>query len=224
MQLGECPESIFVVGGLGLDNLERLKLLDRSELERSLGLDFSGNSLLVTFHPATTAPEESLVHLNEMLAALDSQNNTFLIFTLPNADPGGRRHASVIKEFVNDRTNAVVFESLGQEHYLSCLREVDGVVGNSSSGLLEAPSLGTGTVDIGSRQLGRLRAPSVISCAPHRDEIASAIDHLYSPGFREISEAQVSPYGKPGAGVKVVEKIAATPLENIIRKRFVDLL
>ncbi len=222
LQLGEEPNRVFVVGGLGLDNLERLALMNRSEIVQSLGFDFSERNLLVTFHPVTGEPRDSLAQFSELLAALDSLDDTGLIFTLPNADVGGRALAAMVEEFTNDRSNATAFQSLGQTRYLSCLREVDGVVGNSSSGLLEAPSLGTGTVDIGLRQQGRLRAPSVISCAPDRDQITSAIHRLYSAEFRDAVRRQESPYGRAGASAQVVEALSVVSLDGILRKRFVD--
>lgn len=222
LQLGEEQNRVFVVGGLGLDNLERLELMNRPELADSLGFRFRERNLLVTFHPVTREPLESSEQFSELLLALDCLDDTGLIFTLPNADVGGRGLATMARKFTNDRSSATVFESLGQVRYLSCLREADGVVGNSSSGLLEAPSLGTGTVDIGSRQWGRLRAPSVISCAPDRDQIASAIDRLFSVEFRDVARKQESPYGRAGASAQVVEILSSVSLDGILRKRFVD--
>lgn len=223
VQLGESEETVFMVGGMGLDSIERLKLLDRPELEESLGCQLGTKSLLVTFHPVTLEAESSLAQLGELLAALKERGDTRLIFTLPNADPGGHSHAGLIEEFARSNSNALVVTSLGQQRYLSCLREVDGVVGNSSSGLLEAPSLGTGTVDIGSRQLGRLRAPSVLSSNPLEGEISAAIDRLYSPDFREIVKDRVSPYGSAGASRKIVALLQGVSLTEIKAKRFVDL-
>lgn len=223
IQLGESEEKVFVVGGMGLDCIERLQLLDRPELEESLGCQLGTRSLLITFHPVTLEAESSLEQLGELLAALEERGDTRLIFTLPNADPGGHGHAGLVEEFARSNSNALVVTSLGQRRYLSCLREVDGVVGNSSSGLLEAPSLGTGTVDIGSRQLGRLRAPSVLSCNPLRAEISATIDRLYSPDFREILKVRESPYGSAGASAKVVASLQGVSLTEIRAKPFVDL-
>ena len=222
LQLGEELDRVFVVGGLGLDNLERLEFMDRSQLADSLGFVFCERNLLITFHPVTLEPLESSAQFGELLAVLDRLEDTGLIFTLPNADVGGRALAAMVEDFVNKRSNATAFNSLGQARYLSCLREVDGVVGNSSSGLLEAPSLGTGTVDIGSRQQGRLRAPSVISCAPDQDQIAVAISRLYSKEFRAVVEMRESPYGRAGASAKVVETLSTVALDGILRKHFVD--
>jgi len=223
VQLGESEETVFMVGGMGLDSIERLQLLDRPELEESLGCQLGTKSLLVTFHPVTLEAESSLAQLGELLAALKERGDTRLIFTLPNADSGGHSHAGLIEEFARSNPNALVVKSLGQQRYLSCLREVDGVVGNSSSGLLEAPSLGTGTVDIGSRQLGRLRAPSVLSSNPLEGEISAAIDRLYSPDFREILKDRVSPYGSAGASEQIVALLQGVSLAEIKIKRFVDL-
>jgi len=142
---------------------------------------------------------------------------------MPNADTGGREIIERVKQFVSARGNtAAAFTSLGQLRYLSCLRHVDAVVGNSSSGLLEAPSFGIATVDIGDRQRGRLRADSVICCAPERAAIVSAIQHALSPEFQPRLNL-VNPYGTGGASEKVVEVLKTWPLAATVKKRFYDL-
>ena len=149
IQLGEHPDRVFLVGGLGADTIKHMQLLDRKALEQSLGLQLGEKSLLVTFHPVTLEAGTAADQMAELLAALDALPNTHLIFTMPNADTHGRILIRMIEQFVAQHANARAYVSLGQLRYLSCLSHVDGVVGNSSSGLLEAPSFQKGTINIG---------------------------------------------------------------------------
>lgn len=223
IQLGEQPDRVFLVGGLGIDNIKRLKLLDRVALEASLNFKFRQKNLLITFHPATLEAETSTDQMAELLAALAELKDTGLIFTLPNADTGGRALIKMVERFVVQHDNACAYQSLGQLRYLSCIAHVDGVVGNSSSGLLEVPSFKKGTINIGDRQRGRLKAASVIDCAPERESIIKALGLLYSPEFRSTLETICSPYGDAGASSRIVEIVAKIPLEGIIKKHFFDL-
>lgn len=223
IQLGENPDRVFLVGGLGIDNIKKLTLLDRPALEASLGFKLGRRNLLVTFHPVTLENATSAQQMAELLAALETLEDTRLIFTMPNADTDGRILFGMIEEFVAVHTNARAFTSLGQLRYLSCIQHVDGVVGNSSSGLAEAPSFRKGTINIGDRQRGRLRAESVIDCSPERAAIAAALDQLYSPVFQEKLKTVRNPYGDGGASKRVVETLAKIPLEGILKKSFFDL-
>jgi GDP/UDP-N,N'-diacetylbacillosamine 2-epimerase (hydrolysing) len=146
-----------------------------------------------------------------------------LILTLPNADTDGRVVIGMIQDFVARRCNAFAFTSLGQLRYLSCLKQVDGMVGNSSSGLLEMPTFCKGTVNIGDRQRGRMRAASVIDCAAERGAIGQAISRLYETGFQAQLPLVVNPYGQGGASEKVVRTLASVDLAGILKKRFHDL-
>jgi GDP/UDP-N,N'-diacetylbacillosamine 2-epimerase (hydrolysing) len=223
IQLGEQPERVMLVGGLGLDSIHRLPLLDRPALEASLGCTLLDRNLLITFHPLTLEDGTSERQMRELLAALDRLSDTRLIFTMPNADTGGRAISGLIREFVRTHESAREFTSLGQTRYLSCLRYVDGVVGNSSSGLIEAPSLRTGTINIGDRQRGRLKADSVIDCAPEAGAIGVALGRLYSPEFRATLATVSNPYGEAGASDRIVETLARVPLEGILKKQFHDV-
>ena len=223
IQLGEQPDRVFLVGGLGVDAIQRLQLLDRAALEASLDFRLGEKNLLVTFHPVTLEVDSSEQQMAELLAALATLKDTRLIFTMPNADNGSRSLARMIDEFVASHQAARAYASLGQLRYLSCLQLVDGVVGNSSSGLAEAPSLHTGTVNIGDRQRGRLKARSVIDCAPQREAILAAIHTLYTPDFQRQVRAAVNPYGQGGAGDKIVQVLEAYPLDGILKKSFHDL-
>lgn len=220
LQLGENSNNVYLVGGLGLDKIRHLTLLDRETLEEVLGLKFNRRNLLVTFHPVTLEKETAELQMSELLQALSKLKETTLIFTLPNADTGGRVIIKMIEEFVQHNLNAYSYKSLGDIHYLSCLQFVDGVVGNSSSGLTEVPSFNKGTVNIGDRQLGRLKAISVIDCLPTALEIELALNHLYSMSFQQSLRNVINPYGSIGASQKILEVIKSVNLSNLIKKKF----
>lgn len=221
IQLGEQPDRVFLVGGLGVDAIHRLPLMDRAALEQSLDFKLGVKNLLVTFHPVTLeAVGSSEQQMAELLAALATLQDTHLIFTMPNADTGSRALAAMLEAFAAKHAQARVYASLGMLRYLSCLKWVDGVVGNSSSGLAEAPTLKTGTVNIGTRQQGRLQASSVIDCEPTRLSIGNAIARLYTPAFRSQLEATVNPYGDGGASEKIVRILRQHPLQGLVKKSF----
>ena len=222
IQLGEQPDQVFLVGGLGADNISRLKLLDREALQQSLGFELGQKSLLVCFHPATLETNTAAQQMAELLAALEELRNTQLVFTMPNADTDGRVLVQLIEQFVAQHANTRAYTSLGQLRYLSCMAHVDGVVGNSSSGLLEAPSFQKGTINIGDRQRGRLQAASVINCEPTRQSITSALGHLYSANFQSGLSKVISPFGEGGASNAIVAKIKSIPLSGVLKKRFYD--
>ncbi|MBL8441111.1 MAG: UDP-N-acetylglucosamine 2-epimerase (hydrolyzing) [Betaproteobacteria bacterium] len=223
IQLGEAPERVHLVGGLGIDNIKRLKLLDRVALEDSLDLRLGEKNLLITFHPATLENATAADQMVELLAALDPLRDTQLIFTLPNADTDGRALIQMVHDFVAAHDNARAYTSLGQLRYLSCIAQVDGVVGNSSSGLIEVPYFSKGTIDIGDRQRGRLRAASVIHCEPERQDIARALATLYSTTFQQNLAAVENLYGTGGASERVVEILKMASLEPLVKKHFYDL-
>lgn len=223
IQLGEHPDRVHLVGGLGVDAIRRIPLLDRDALEASLDFHFGVRNLLVTFHPVTLENQTVEQQMDELLAALDTLHDTQLIITLPNADNGGRAIIRRIEAFVASHPNARAYPSLGQQRYLSCLRVVDAVVGNSSSGLAEAPSMGIGTINIGDRQRGRLRAASVIDCEPERQDILRAIQTSYSAPFRASLAQVTNPYGDGGASARIVRELETVDLTNLVKKAFHDL-
>lgn len=220
IQLGEQPGQVFLVGALGIDNIIRMQLLEREALETALNFKFGPKNLLITFHPVTLDASTAENQMGELLAALAVLDDTKLIFTLPNADTDGRIIIEMVKNFVAQNSNARAYSSLGQLRYLSCIAQVDGVVGNSSSGLLEVPSFHKGTIDIGDRQRGRLKARSVINCDPTRDSIGAALTQLYSSNFHAALEKVSNPYGEGGATAKIFSSIKAVSLDGIIKKRF----
>jgi GDP/UDP-N,N'-diacetylbacillosamine 2-epimerase (hydrolysing) len=224
IQLGEHPDRVFQVGGLGTDNIMRLPLLNRQELEQALDFPLGKRNLLVTFHPVTLEQETSAPQMQGLLQALTLQQDTNLIFTMPNADTDGRVLFKMIEDFVKEQPKTrKAFTSLGQLRYLSCLRHVNAVVGNSSSGLLEAPSFRIGTINIGDRQRGRLKAKSVIDCEPNQQSIQKAFERLYSNAFQEQLAYVQNPYGAGGASAAIVKVLEKLPFEDLLKKQFYDL-
>jgi len=223
IQLGEQPEHVFNVGGLGIDNIQRLKLLSRDALGSALNFKLAKRNLLVTFHPVTLEQNRSAQQMDELLAALAELKNTKLIFTMPNADTEGRVLFEKIKKFCAEHPQASAYTSLGQLRYLSCIQHVDGVVGNSSSGLAEVPSFKKGTINIGDRQRGRLKAASVIDCEPDRDSIRKALKQLYSPEFQKLLAKVENPYGKGGASERILKILEGASTNDLLKKRFFDL-
>lgn len=223
IQLGEKPEHVFTVGGLGVDSIIKTELLNREEFEKSIDFKLNKKNLLVTYHPVTLEHTESIQQLSELLLALEILNDTNIIFTTPNADLESRRMLSMINAFVDKHTNAKIYNSLGQLRYYSCIEHVDGVVGNSSSGLLEVPTFKKGTVNIGNRQKGRPKASSVIDCEPNQKSITDAICELYSEKFQSALVNISNPYGDGGASEKIVKIINEQSLDSILKKTFCDL-
>lgn len=223
VQLGEQPDRVYMVGGLGVDAIQRQTLLGREELEQSLGHPLGRRNFLVTFHPVTLENATSASQMAELLAALESLEDTNLVFTMPNADTDGRVLIELINEFVATNANARAWTSLGQLRYLSCLRYFDAVVGNSSSGLAEAPSFRIATINIGDRQRGRLKATSVIDCEPERHAIRAAIEKSTTDEFRRVLQGTTNPYGDGGAGKRIVDVLESVQLDGVLKKRFHDL-
>ena len=223
LQLGESPSYVFDVGGLGVDCISKTELISKKKLETDLDFHFQERNLMVTFHPVTLEANEVSLQFSELLKGLENFPSLGLIFTHPNADSGNSAISSMISDFVTTHPNAKAFDSLGSTRYLSCLSHVDGIIGNSSSGLLEAPTFRIGTINIGSRQTGRLISSSVINCAPDEQEVIIAIQKLLSDDFREKLPLTVNPYGQPGASNRIVEIIQDIELSSIIHKAFIDL-
>lgn len=206
LQLGENPQHVYNVGGIGLDQIRSLKLLSRDELEHTLGFEFKQRNLLITFHPVTLEQQSAAVQFHELLIALDVFGaDTGIIFTKPNADAGGKALIQMIDEFVATRPNTKAYTSLGQLRYLSALSHVDAVVGNSSSGLYEMPSFKKPTINIGDRQKGRLQADSVLNCAPVAAEIVRTIELSFTKDFSDV----VNPYGDGNSSPRIIDVLKA---------------
>ena len=224
IQLGEDPSRVLMVGGLGVDGIKKSKLLSKQELEKKLKFKFNKKNLLVTFHPVTLENNTSQEHFKNVLASLNKLKNTNIIFSFTNSDTNGRIINSMINKFVNDNLkNSIAFKSMGQINYLSTLQFVDGVIGNSSSGLLEAPTFKIGTINIGDRQKGRLKAESIIDCEPTIGSINQAIKTIYSKDFKNILSAVNNPYGEGNATEKIIEILRDTIIPKEIKKEFYDL-
>lgn len=223
IQLGEHPETVFKVGGLGVDSLKRFELLSKSELERSLNITLLDKNLLITFHPATLEKQTAIHQMSELLDALSELSDTNLIFTMPNADTDGRALIQMIKDFCSKYKNAHWFTSLGQLNYFSLVNYIDGVVGNSSSGLMEVPTFKKATINIGDRQKGRLKSSSVIDCEPIKSSIKKAILNSYEEQFTRHLIKTINPYGEGGAVDKIIEILKTIPLENLLKKKFYNL-
>ncbi len=224
IQMGEQPENVHVVGGCGLDGIERLQRLTREEVGLELGLDPAKPLFLVTLHPETLSAESAETQATPMLEALARFADARIVITGSNADSAGRALSRLMQHFAERESHRVLYEeSLGQQRYLSLLHEADVVIGNSSSGLLEAPSCGTPTVNIGDRQRNRLRAETVVDSANRVDEIAAAIEQALTPEFRQLAAQRQSPYGTPGASRRIKEVLKQQPLHGILYKHFYDL-
>lgn len=223
MQLGEQPDRVHVVGAMGLDNIASLDPVPQADLEKLLGLTLDGPVLLVTYHPVTLA-ENGAAGVAALLEALDEQASARIVFTGVNADALGQEIKAKIEAFCRSRPERCVqVASLGFHRYLSLMAFSAVVVGNSSSGLLEAPSMGIPTVNIGPRQRGRPRAPSVIDCNENAEDIHAALSRAMSSKVQEIASLRETPYGSSGAGHRVAEKLRMIKLDDILMKRFRDL-
>ena len=224
IQLGENPSRVFNVGGMGIENIKRLKLLSKDEFEKSIEFKLNSKNILVTFHPVTLENSTAKEQFQQLLDAIDELEDTNIIFTKANSDTDGRVINQMIDEYVTKNSHkSIVFTSLGQLRYLSALQYVDAVVGNSSSGLAEAPSFKIGTINIGDRQKGRIKASSVIDCEPNKDSILKSFEKLYSKEFQETLKTTINPYGNGCASKKIVEILKNVDLENILKKSFYDL-
>ena len=223
VQMGESPERVFLVGGLGVDAMARLPLFARDEVEQKLKFHVDGRTLLATVHPATAGAADSGLECVEMLAALEEESDLRIVFTLANADAGGREVNEKIRAFVDrHRDRCICFSSLGSQLYFSCLQFVKGLIGNSSSGLLEAPSFHIGTINIGERQKGRLRSASVIDCAADRQSIRDALSRLFSTEFQKLVSSAINPYGSGGATPEILKILRSVDLSKLRAKAFHD--
>ena len=223
IQLGENPNMVFNVGGLGVAAIKNINLLSKFELENSLGIKFKNKNLLITFHPVTLEKNSSLFQMSELLDALSDLEDTCLIFTMPNADTDSRIIFNLIEDFVSKNKNAHVFTSLGQLRYLSCVAQVDAVIGNSSSGLTEVPTFNKATINIGSRQKGRIQSNSVINCHPISIDIKNSIKKSYTDQFKDLLMSTKNPYGDGGAAQRIINILSLVDFSSLIHKEFFDL-
>ena len=222
IRAGENPDSVHVVGGLGVDSVGKAEKLTELELEEELGIPLRDPVLLVTYHPVTAAEHDTKREIQTLILALSSFPETTVIFTLPNADPENTLITGAIEEATKHNAKWHLFSSLGTKKYLSLLAHSSAVIGNSSSGLLEAPALGVPTVNIGLRQDGRLKAASVLSCGTSRAEIEATISQALSAEFADSLEGVQSPYGEEGASEKILALLESTVFGSLGNKKYWD--
>ena len=219
IQMGEIPSNTFNFGGLGVDALQSFNFLSKEEVEKNLEKEFGKKNLLVTYHPETISKKSASEQIQILLDALSLKKDINLIFTGVNTDPGSDEISRAINQFVQSNSNAKYYPSLGQSLYLSTLLYCDGVVGNSSSGILEVPTLKKATINIGNRQLGREMAESVINCELESSLIVESIEKIYSNNFKNILSKVTNPYGGGGASLKIYKSIKEHAYNNLLVKK-----
>jgi len=221
IQMGENPEFVFNVGALAIESVLKIKYLSKSELEKKLGFTFKDRVFLITYHPETSLSADLVyVHFDDIIAAIDDFENTSLIFTYPNTDKNGDLIIRKIEEYVSKNSEkAKCFKSLGQVGYLSALKIADVVIGNSSSGILEAPALKTATVNIGDRQKGRIIGPTIFNCKPTKEEIIKSIKGALN--YDRFSHYD-HPYGDGNTSDKII-KILKEKMGSSQIKHFFDI-
>lgn len=225
IQMGESPDRVFNVGGLGVENIKTCQLLDRKELEESLEIELWPQYALVTFHPVTLEKDTALQQAQELIAACEHFKDIQFIFTKANQDASGRLINEMFVETANYHENMKVYDSLGMKRYLSALKHASFVLGNSSSGIMEVPSFGIPTVNIGDRQRGRLRAESILDCLPQREEIIAAIEKAMSAEFRTVCQNCRNPYEGDDPSGDIVKVLKKFILEDKIdlKKKFYNV-
>lgn len=224
IQLGESPDRVFNFGSPGIDNIYNLNLLSKKEFEKSINFKLSKLNFLVTYHPVTLEKNSSELQFKELLSALSNFKNAKIIFTMPNSDTYGRVIIELIKKYVSKNLkSSIAFNSLGQLKYLSALKHVSMVIGNSSSGLTEVPSFKIPTINIGDRQNGRIKSKSVIDCSPNKKNIIESINLGLSKEFKSDLLNSINLYGTSGASKKIKDKLKSYPLKNILKKKFYNL-
>lgn len=223
IQLGENPKKIFFVGDTSQEHIKKTALLEKNIIKRKLRINFLEKNVLVTYHPVTLEKNTSKKQFSEILKALDRLKNTNIIFTYPNSDVDGRIIIKMINNFVKkNKNNSVAFKNLGHINFLSVLKNVDILIGNSSSGITDAPIFKVATIDIGDRQKGRIKPKSVIMCKPTKKEILNSIKKAYSSNFnKKIKKMKIA--SLKSKGTKEILKILKNelPIKNL-KKEFLD--
>ena len=224
IQLGEQPDRVFNVGALGVENIKKLPLMNKEEIEADIKFKIDKKTILVTYHPVTLGNHTVEQDITEFMNALNLRLEIRVIFTMPNSDTGSQFIVAAINSFVKDNPKrSVAYKSLGVLRYLSVMKEVGAVVGNSSSGLVEVPSFGIPTLNIGERQKGRLAADSVLNCETDTQSILTGLDRVLSPQFIETASKTQNPYDKEGTTQAIFDVISTYPLEQLKQKHFYDI-
>ena len=224
IQLGENPERVYNVGAFGLDNINTFICMSKEEISESLNFDLGERFAVFTYHPVTLGNNEIEQEMKQILDALDSFKELQVIFTKSNADANGRTINRIIEDYCKNSHKSVFVSSLGMQRYLSCLRNADIVIGNSSSGIIETPSFGIPTINIGDRQKGRIQGNNIINCKPEYNELVAAIKKALSKEFIRIAKTAVNPYGYGGAATKCVSILKRELKKGIdLKKTFFDI-
>jgi len=224
IQLGEDPKNVFNVGALFVDAIKDSKLLTKQQLKTEKNIIFGDKNLLVTYHPETLSDQSVKQSFLNLIKVLKKRDDINLIFTSPNADPGNNVIYDLTNDFIkrnNDR--AIGFDSLGHLNYISVLQFIDGVIGNSSSGITEAPMFNIGTINIGERQSGRIKGSSIIDCDSNFNSIDLAIDKLYSKDFQRSLKKNQNLYGDGSTAIKIIKILEKFTVKDTMIKKFYDL-
>lgn len=232
IQMGEEPERVFNVGSAAVDAISRFKPMSKEALAQSLGVKLADGFIVVTFHPVTMQPGEVVGQTDALLEALDEtviagkkENEVCVIFTMPNSDAEGRAVAEMTEKWCAvSHGRALAVKSLGRVRYYSALAHAAAVVGNSSSGLIEAPSVGIPTLNIGDRQKGRSRGNTVFECTPQKEDICAALRHILSPEVREYCQTSgINPYHKEGSVDSIYRILLSLSPKRFKPKHFFDI-
>jgi len=224
IQMGEDPNCVFNVGAIGLDNIKLLKLLSKSEVQKKLNINFKKYNYLITFHPATLNETAASQDFKELISALQKQEDSLFIFTKSNADNGGRIINKLIDDYVflHPQTS-ISFASMGQQLYLSVMQYVNAVVGNSSSGIIEAASLKIATINIGDRQKGRIQPHNIINCSIEQNDIKKAFEKVKLSSFKKSLQNVENPYGSGNTASSIIKILKGIDLKKLIPKKFYDI-
>jgi UDP-hydrolysing UDP-N-acetyl-D-glucosamine 2-epimerase len=221
IQLGENPDRVFYVGAIGVENIKNTPLLNKRELEENLQFELGEKSFLVTYHPVTLENSTAKQQCESLLSALSEYNDYRIVFTYPNSDTDGRIIIQLIEEYVSkNKDRCMAINSLGRIRYYSALQYVSAVIGNSSSGIIEVPSFGIPTLNIGDRQKGRIASNSVVHCGTAIEDIKSGLLEVTSQNIRSIASKKLNPYHLEGTTNRIVEILKEYPLKQIIQKKF----
>jgi len=224
IQMGEQPNRVFYIGAVGVENVKRLPLMNKNEIEKEIDFKIDNNTILVTYHPVTLGNRTAKDDIDDFIAVLEKRKDLRVIFTMPNSDTGSLFIVEAVNGFVErnpDRAKA--FKSLGVVRYLSVMKQVAAVVGNSSSGIVEVPSFGIPTLNIGDRQKGRIQAESTYNCLPDKDSVFIGLDMVLSKEFRELASKVHNPYEKGNTAEEIFKVISTYPIEQLNQKHFYDI-
>ena len=224
IQLGEQPDHVFYTGALGVENIKRLHLMNKAEIEKEIGFEIDCNTILVTYHPVTLGNRTAKDDIDDFISALEERKDLRIIFTMPNSDTGSQFIVEAVNGFVErNHGRAKAFKSLGVVRYLSVMKQVAAVVGNSSSGIVEVPSFGIPTLNIGDRQKGRIQAESTYNCMPAKESVLNGLNKVLSKEFRELASKVHNPYEKANTAEEIFKVISTYPLEQLNQKHFYDI-